>query len=701
MQVALFSNLKAREFSTLLDAFSRKTAADGETLIKQGDHGDHFYVVQSGKYDVYLAAVGRGTQSVKSYAAGDTFGELALMYNTPRAATVKCSEAGVLWELSRTAYRAILIADSAFEDQSTNDFLRRVPLFEGLNEDQISRVAEAADTVTFDVPQKVVNQGDRAEHVYIITKGNAYAQKRGTKERFEMKAKACFGESALALNAGEDARTRKADVFAEAGCTMLKLAVADFHELVGHSLDSIAAKNFNLKLLSQVKIAQQPLEALLAKSDLEKLVGALEEATYEKGEQVITEGEVADAFYIIKAGEAIVSTKQRGEIITLGDGDYFGEMALLNDDPRAATVVAATPVLSCLAVNRKTFTKLFGPLQERLEMTANDRKAVLDSVKFSDLVIAKTVGSGSFGHVQLVVHQGTNQPFALKCMLKARVVSLNQVEHVFAERSAMRMCSHPFIVSLAATFQDDEYIYMLLEFVPGGELFSVLQSTLCLIEPVAAFYAACVTSAFEHCHDRNIAYRDLKPENLLIDAQGYLKLVDFGFAKVVKTKTWTLCGTPEYLAPEIILNKGHNHCVDWWALGVLTHEMLTGAPPFQDDNDPMMIYQQILAGKIPEDKRGKPPLTKPARSFIERLCMKEPSQRLGCMKLGVEDVRTHAFMSKINWRRLQRKLLQPPYIPQLSGPLDTSSFAANVTPDNDFSGPHLDHADLAKHFKDW
>ena len=250
---------------------------------------------------------------------------------------------------------------------------------------------------------------------------------------------------------------------------------------------------------------------------------------------------------------------------------------------------------------------------------------------------------------------------------------------------------HPFVLKLYATYQDPNMCYFLLELVQGGELFSRLaqQPEGWVDDKEAAFYAACVTSAFEHMHDRSVAYRDLKPENLLIDGQGYLKLVDFGFAKVVLTnKTFTLCGTPEYLAPEIILNKGHSTGADWWSLGILTYEMLVGAPPFTDESDPMVIYQQILAAVIPEPKRGKPPLSKPARAFIERLCSKEPSQRLGCMKHGVDEVKRHAFFSKINWQRLEKKLTQAPYIPTIENPLDVSNF------DSDWDVPPNDHAAL-------
>ena len=277
-----------------------------------------------------------------------------------------------------------------------------------------------------------------------------------------------------------------------------------------------------------------------------------------------------------------------------------------------------------------------------------------------------------------------------------------QVDHVFNERTLLRSCNHPFIVRLAATLQDSEYVYMMLDYVQGGELFSILQSTEFLVEPVASFYSACVTSALEHMHDKNIIYRDLKPENVLLDSQGYLRLCDFGFAKLVATKTFTLCGTPEYLAPEIILNQGHNAGADYWALGILTYEMLTGVPPFSDESDPMATYQLILAANLPEPPRGKPPLSRPARQFIEKLCTRDPAQRLGCMQNGSAEVRGHVFLTRINWRRLERKLLQAPYTPQLRGPMDTSSFLVSQEPpfapwefEKELTG------ETQKVFKDW
>lgn len=190
------------------------------------------------------------------------------------------------------------------------------------------------------------------------------------------------------------------------------------------------------------------------------------------------------------------------------------------------------------------------------------------------------IGTGTFGRVLLVrLRQRERQThFAMKVLRKTDVVRLRQVEHVNAERFILARIRHPFIVDLYATFQDHLNIYMLLSYVPGGELFSHLRRAQRFSADVTRFYLAIIVLALRYLHSFNIIYRDLKPENLLLDTRGYLKIADFGFAKVVDDRTWTLCGTPEYLAPEIIQSDGHGKAVDWWACGILCYEMLVGYP---------------------------------------------------------------------------------------------------------------------------
>jgi protein kinase A len=198
--------------------------------------------------------------------------------------------------------------------------------------------------------------------------------------------------------------------------------------------------------------------------------------------------------------------------------------------------------------------------------------------------------------VKLVKHKTTKTAYALKTMRKRQLIALKQVTHVMNEKKLLALCDHPFLINLVASFQDEIELYMVLELALGGELFSLLRDRMRFDEATARFYAACVVSAFIQMHDKKIAYRDLKPENLLLDKGGYIKICDFGFAKIVEDRTFTLCGTPEYLAPEIIASVGHGLPVDWWAMGILIYEMLCGDPPFVSD-DPMQLYQQILSGK--------------------------------------------------------------------------------------------------------
>ncbi len=211
--------------------------------------------------------------------------------------------------------------------------------------------------------------------------------------------------------------------------------------------------------------------------------------------------------------------------------------------------------------------------------------------------MSTTVGTGTFGRVRVVQYKPTRAWYALKILKKSEIIRLRQVEHIQSEVKILSQIQHPFIVNMLGFLADEKRLYMLFDYVPGGELFSHLRRANKFSNDASRFYAAEITLAFEYLHSFNIVYRDLKPENLLLTAKGHIKITDFGFAKVVDDRTYTLCGTPEYLAPEIIQSKGHSKGVDWWAIGILIFEMLAGYPPFFDET-PYGIYQKILQGKI-------------------------------------------------------------------------------------------------------
>lgn len=301
----------------------------------------------------------------------------------------------------------------------------------------------------------------------------------------------------------------------------------------------------------------------------------------------------------------------------------------------------------------------------------------LEKRDLDDYEVLKNLGEGAFGLVKLCKHKKNGKYFAMKIIKKYDVIKLKQVDHLYNECQILTSVSHNFIVEMEGFIQDDKYVYIIMEFVVGGELFTYLRGVGRFDPPLAIFYAAQVTSIFEYLHSKNVIYRDLKPENLLIATDGYLKLADFGFAKILSGRTYTLCGTPEYLAPEILLNKGYGKAVDWWTLGVLIYEMIAGIDPFCDD-DPMSIYQKILKGKV-LFPRG---FDNNAKSLVKHLLVQDLSKRYGNLKRAAEDIKNHRFFDNIDWKQLTTKKINASYKPKIKKPDDTSNFGE--IDDNDF-----------------
>ncbi|KAK4169949.1 Phosphoglucose isomerase-domain-containing protein [Cladorrhinum sp. PSN259] len=300
-----------------------------------------------------------------------------------------------------------------------------------------------------------------------------------------------------------------------------------------------------------------------------------------------------------------------------------------------------------------------------------------DKLKIEDFELLKVVGKGSFGKVMQVRKKDTNRIYALKTIRKAHIISRSEVAHTLAERSVLAQINNPFIVPLKFTFQSPEKLYFVLAFVNGGELFHHLQKEQRFDVNRSRFYTAELLCALECLHGFNVIYRDLKPENILLDYQGHIALCDFGLCKLDmkdEDRTNTFCGTPEYLAPELLMGNGYNKTVDWWTLGVLLYEMLTGLPPFYDENTNEM-YRKILSE--PLHFPGQEVVPPAAKDLLTRLLNRDPQQRLGAN--GSAEIKAHPFFHAIDWRKLLQRKYEPAFKPNVVDAMDTDNFDPEFT----------------------
>jgi len=564
-------SLDDKQMAVLVDAAWKETVPIGKELIQEGDlNADYFYIVQSGKFSISVSS--QDSQSANSAQAaaqnvglvtpGGSFGELALLYFAPRAASVRAVQDSVVWVVDRKTFKSTL-AKSA--NEIVQDYIRY--------------------------------------------------------------------------------------------------------------LDKV-------QVLSKLKPDEK-----------EAIAVALTEMSFSQNEEIFQQGETGDAFYILVDGEvAVVKDKaEQARLKASGkEAPMFGERALLTKEPRIATIKVVSENAKALVMDKSTFDMILGPLDELNKRGKDAPSAVkkadaaavpsggqqkrFGNIERKHLKQLGLLGCGGFGAVELVEHVETGDTYALKALSKGYVVKSGMQSSVMSEKNVQLMCDSPFVIKLYETYNGSQTLYFLLELALGGELYATYNKRgLFGKEPHAKFYVAGVVQAFEHLHSKKIVFRDLKPENLLLNDTGRVKLTDMGLAKVIIGKTYTTCGTPDYFAPELIASTGHTYAVDWWTTGILLFELLSGHPPFESAY-PMQIYQKVTKGI---NKVTFPPKCKgPAEDLVKSLCKKEPSERLAMKKGGAANIKKHVFYKGFDWEAFEKQTMEPPYKPQVKSKKDKDNFHA-------------------------
>ena len=764
----IFTSLTEEQRDLVIEAMKLYSIRDNEVVFEEGQPAVNFFVLASGRMEVT-----NKSQVLGIITPGHGFGELALLYDTPRTATVTARKDSTLWGIDRKTFKSFVEKIQSQQYEENQRFLDSIEVFQVLTRKEKDSLLMLLKISTFTPGARIVTQGETGNVCFIIKEGMVTCERDG-REVTRLGKGEFFGEQTV-LYGG----VRTATVIAQGVVKCLSIGRQDLQKALGSSLLQVIYRN-SLRIsfdrcVSLRKLGTEQWEQLIAamrisshvqgqviipagtqqdaalwivlrgelalrgsaevlastftvvgggefssserysedvivssegadvarmsREELEECLGgslavatmhsqaldvlariqllrglsrekqrsllqAMQLRTFADQEVVVRQDDPGDSFFIIESGRVEV-IKNGITIRTIAKLDYFGERSMLSNETRSATIVALGGV-QCWVMNRTHFNQL---IDQSIRKQLHKRIMLQDdSILLQDLVYVKTLGRGMFGVVVLTVHPDTGNRYALKSVSRAKVVKYHLKQNMLLERNILMQLDHTFIVKLIKTFKDQTHMHFLTEYVRGMDFFDVLRKMDALLtSEEARFYVVSLMIILDHLHERDIIYRDLKPENVMIDEDGYPKLIDFGTAKLT-TRTYTIIGTPHYMAPEVVMGKGYNAGADYWSVGIMLFEMTCGRVPFGDEEeDPFRIYECILQGQPVYPEWVRPATVVQVQSVVDMLLNRNPSMRLGGSMAHFRKLSWFAGLSWVTHRQdsLLDKQVKSPFIPQL------------------------------------
>jgi len=653
--VPIFSYLENIQLNSLASSMFKCTFDIGEYVFYEGDIGDSVYIIKDGELECE-----KNKEIIRILKQGEYFGEYAILFDIPRTLSCKAKNKLTVFKITNslledtfgTEYKDLLlksITKEAFIHSHNLNIFSEDCYIEEIYPNTSIKLYEDNEIV---VSKDEFNKSDVQErYLYVIICGNLI-RKKGNEIEIIGKRGQLFGELYIRKKC-----ILEYDIYSQGEVRLILIQWCSI-EKISHFKSTIKKTNNTLSFFSQLQYMKKTqIFRNTSDNKLIKICHLMNKEKYNDGDIILKEGEIGDKFYIIKKGKVKVY-KDNKYIRVLEVGNCFGETSLLIHKPRTATIIAVDKC-SFYVLTKKVFDEVMDKnmldyLKKKIALQDNF------SMTLNDLYYCKNLGQGKFGIVTLVHNK--NHFYAIKAVNKKLAERQNiLIKYFLEEKKVLLQLDHPFIMKLVRTFKNEENIFYLLEYIHGKSLSKYLSSRYpeqLKNKIETRFYISFLLIILNYLNSKNIIHRDLKPDNIMIDSNGYLKLIDFGTAVCIQNFTSTMTGTPHYISPEVLLGKGYSFSCDYWSVGIITHEIYYNFYPFGDNStDPIEVYKEILKKEINLPLTGE----QSVNSFIKCLLKKVVSKRI----CSFEGLRKHSFFKGFNWGDLIDFQMVPPYLPYL------------------------------------
>ena len=635
VNIPLDDTIKAIMANNLLQQIYKKD----QYICREGESGNCMYIIKDGEVECI-----KGDKVIRILKKGDNFGQKALLEGDKRSLDVKAKTDCIIMSISSEFFKN-QFGDN-FREQLYLSFIStsflNSKIFNKINIKMISKTYKNFSFRSLKNNEIVYPKGQKIkEKLCVVLEGNIINKKIN---KIEAKRYEILFEQQLSENSEE---CIKNDLVAEPDCILAEIDYEQFKDSLGGDLQIAQTKSSQLNSFGHI-----PLFRILSDEKIEYLQSNLKIEKFQNGKKIINQGDIGDKLYIIKQGRVDFFVNSR-YIRSLNDGEEFGAKSLILSDKRTATAIANGEVY-CYTLTAKVFKSILEP--SLYDYFTNKFYLEDNTIELKDLDNIKELGSGSFGSVNLIRNKKNKQLYAIKALNLEQIKKENLQESVELEKNVLLKIDHPFIMKMVKYLKNESYIFFLTEYIKGKELWEVIRDIGLLSKEQTQFYGASILLAIDYLHKQKIIYRDIKPENVMVNAKGYIKIIDFGTVKEIKDRTSTIIGTSHYMAPEITKGEGYSFEVDIWSIAICMYEFYCGKLPFGEEyEDPLDIYRAVS-----KEELSFPNFIHDEKFMvlINKMLKKNPANRLW----KFQQIKNDPFFSDFDWNKLISLSYPPPYM---------------------------------------